>query len=80
MKINYCYSGQIEKRCNGCTEISFPDGSIKTIQTDGSEKLVLPDGTIAEMYSNGEKVLILPNGQREIHTNDQKVIKREEKY
>lgn len=65
---------------DGTVEVSFPDGSVRILQTNGTEKWALPDGTIAETSADGEKLLILPNGQREVHTKDHKVIFQIEKY
>lgn len=67
-------SGQVERRShNGTVEISFPDGSVRILESDGIEKWSLPDGTLIQILTNGEKILTLPNGQREVHTTTHKV-------
>lgn len=59
---------------NGTTEVSFPDGSVRLLQSDGTEKWILHDGTIVETFPDGDKILSFPNGQREVHTKEHKVI------
>ena len=55
-------------------EISFSDGSVKKISSDGSEDIRFPDGTRVAVASNGDRTLVLANGQKEFHTADYKVI------
>ncbi|XP_043255809.1 uncharacterized protein MAL13P1.304 [Colletes gigas] len=65
--------GQVERRSHsGMIEVSFPDGSIRVLESNGTENWTLPNGTLIQTFTNGEKILTLPNGQREIHTKDHK--------
>ena len=54
-------------------EISFSDGSVKKISSDGSEDIRFPDGTRVAVASNGDRTLVLANGQKEFHTAEYKV-------
>ena len=49
--------------------ISFPDGSTKTISSEGEEIIRFSDGTIVRIKSNGDKVVNLVNGLVEEHTS-----------
>ncbi|XP_050315057.1 uncharacterized protein LOC126749411 isoform X2 [Anthonomus grandis grandis] len=60
------------KNLDGKTEICYPDGSLKIINSDGSEEQQFPDGRKTIKNPLGEVMILLPNGQREIHTAEYK--------
>ena len=50
----FFFSGQEEIRYpNGTLQISFADGSVKRIDTDGTENINFPDGTKGQLISKG---------------------------
>lgn len=61
------------KRIDGSTEVSYPDGTLKTINADGTEEQIFPDGRKTIKNLQGEHIILLPNGQKEIHTEEYKV-------
>lgn len=61
------------KRTDGSTEVSYPDGTLKTINADGTEEQIFPDGRKTIKNLQGEHIILLPNGQKEIHTEEYKV-------
>ncbi|XP_071448849.1 centrosomal P4.1-associated protein isoform X2 [Hetaerina americana] len=65
-------NGQIERHCNGTTEVSFLDGTIRLIHPNGKEEVMLPDGTMATVQPNGDQLIQLPNGQKEYQTKEYK--------
>ena len=46
----------------------FPDGTLRTVQADGSERTEFPDGTLQIVTPGGERTIDYGNGQRELHT------------
>ena len=61
-----------ERGIDGTVTISFPDGSTKTISTNGVENITFPDGTKVKTHPNGDRTVNLPNGQIEEHTEEYK--------
>lgn len=53
--------------------MSYPDGTLKTINADGTEEQIFPDGRKTIKNHQGEHIILLPNGQKEIHTEEYKV-------
>lgn len=58
---------------DGRSEIYFTNGIVRSLLQDRNEEITYPDGTIVRISPAGEKVLFLSNGQKEIHTNTEKV-------
>nr|KAG5691775.1 hypothetical protein BaRGS_014775 [Batillaria attramentaria] len=63
---------------NGDIKQIFPDKhvTVKYLFPNGTEESIFQDGTIMRIDQSGERILEFPNGQREIHTQQYKVIKK----
>lgn len=60
-------SGQIEKHIpDGSKQITYPDGTIKTIGTDNFEEIVFPDGVTQRTEQSGIQTIVYPTGQQDV--------------